>query len=36
MTYDCFTYRTFEKGLFLFGLVEIEYEEKGYFKQNPL
>ncbi len=28
--YDCFIYRTFEKGLFLFGLVEIEYEGKDY------
>jgi hypothetical protein len=28
--YDCFIYRTFNKGLLLFGLVEIEYEGKDY------
>lgn len=32
--YDCFLYRTFEKGLFLFGLVEIEYEGKDYFNRK--
>ncbi len=32
--YDCFIYRTFEKGLFLFGLVEIEYEGKDYFSRK--
>jgi hypothetical protein len=28
--YDCYIYRTFDKGLLLFGLVEIEYEGKDY------
>ena len=32
--YDCFIYRTFEKGLFLFGLVEIEYEGKDNFNRK--
>ena len=28
--HDCFIYRTFDKGLFLFGLIEIEYTGKDY------
>ncbi|HOS72778.1 MAG TPA: hypothetical protein PLZ75_10080 [Bacteroidales bacterium] len=32
--YDCFLYRIFEKGLLLFGLVEIEFEGKDYFDRK--
>lgn len=32
--YDCFIYRTFNKGLLLFGLVEIEYEGKDYLNRK--
>ncbi|MGB8489812.1 MAG: hypothetical protein WCE64_02020 [Bacteroidales bacterium] len=34
MAYSCFIFRTFEKGLFLFGLVEIEYEGKDYLNRK--
>jgi hypothetical protein len=30
MAYECYIYRTFEKGLFLFGLVDIEYKGEHY------
>ena len=30
MAYECFIYRTFDKGFFLFGLVDIEYKGKNY------
>jgi hypothetical protein len=32
--YDCFIYRTFDKGLLLFGLIEIKYEGKDYLNRK--